>query len=303
MSNIILGMMRINEISAGQLKELFAVAREAGINTFDHADSYVNTPHECEHIFGSVLQLTSSEREEIVLQSKVGIRKNDDGSNGYFDFSRHHIIQSATDSVRALGTDYLDLLLLHRTDTLVEPDEVADAFDYLHSSGLVRNFGVSNHAPQQIELLKSVVRQPLKVDQVQLSVAHASLVSSGLAMNMAGLGQSASRDNGLLDYSRLNGVTLQAWSPFQTGFFGGPFVGDQVNYGPLNEELNRLSDKYGVTPSGMAVAWITRHPANIQVVLGTTNPRRVIDSAAGSDIPLTRQEWYGIFVAAGHTLP
>jgi predicted oxidoreductase len=284
-------------------RALFAAARDVGINTFDHADSYVNSPHECEELFGSTLQLTSSQREEIVLQSKVGIRKKTDGSNGYFDFSKEHIIESATASVRALRTDRLDVLLLHRPDALVEPDEVAEAFEYLHSGGLVRHFGVSNHAPQQIELLRGSIRQPLKFNQVQLSVAHASLLSAGLAVNMAGLEQSASRDNGLMDYARLQGITLQAWSPFQAGFFGGPFIGDRSNFGALNDELDALAALYGVTPSAIAVAWITRHPANMQVVLGTTNPQRVIDSAAGSDIRLSRPQWYDIFVAAGHTLP
>jgi predicted oxidoreductase len=157
--------------------------------------------------------------------------------------------------------------------------------------------------PQQIELLRGSIRQPLKFNQVQLSVAHASVLSAGLAVNMAGLEQSASRDNGLMDYARLQGITLQAWSPFQAGLFGGPFIGDRSTFGALNDELDALAALYGVTPSAIAVAWITRHPANMQVVLGTTNPQRVIGSAAGSDIPLSRPQWYDIFVAAGHTLP
>jgi predicted oxidoreductase len=195
------------------------------------------------------------------------------------------------------------VLLLHRPDTLVEPDDVASAFDALHAAGKVRHFGVSNHTPGQIELLKSAVTQPLMADQVQLSVTHASLLAAGIAANMAGLDQSIDRDNGLLDYARLHGITLQAWSPFQKGFFDGVFLGDREHYAELNDVLDELAAEYDVTPTGIATAWITRHPARIQVVLGTTTPSRVAESAAGSDIELDREQWYRIFRAAGHTLP
>ena len=202
-----------------------------------------------------------------------------------------------------MRTDYLDLLLLHRPDTLVEPEEVAEAFEQLVAAGKVRHFGVSNHTPGQIELLKSAVKQPLVANQVQLSITHAPLFAQGVAANMAGLEQSVSRDIGLLDYSRLNNMMLQAWSPFQKGFFDGVFLGDRENFAELNDAIDALAKQYGVTPTGIAVAWITRHPANIQVVLGTTNPGRVKDSAAGSDVTLTREEWYRLYRAAGLVLP
>lgn len=195
------------------------------------------------------------------------------------------------------------MLLLHRPDTLVEPEEVADAFETLHKAGKVKHFGVSNHTPGQIELLKTAVTQPLLFNQVQLSITHANLIAQGVAANMAGLDQSISRDVGLLDYSRLNGMMLQAWSPFQKGFFDGVFIGDRKDFAELNDELDELAAKYGVTPTGIAVAWITRHPANIQVVLGTTKAARVRESVAGSDVDLTREEWYRLFRAAGNKVP
>ncbi|WP_338703200.1 aldo/keto reductase [Streptomyces sp. Q6] len=296
-SNVILGLMRIAELPDKDIRALYDSARDAGINTFDHADIYGPERHACEERFGQAVELTAAERESIVIQSKVGIR------SGYFDFSHEHIVRTVDESLAALRTDYLDLLLLHRPDTLVEPEEVAAAFDALHAAGKVVNFGVSNHTPGQIELLKTAVRQPLVANQVQLSITHCPLIASGVAANMAGLDQSVSRDNGLLDYSRLKGMTLQAWSPFQKGFFDGVFIGDLDNYRELNAVLDELAAKYDVTPTGIAVAWITRHPAHMQVVLGTTNPGRVAESAAGSDIPLTREEWYRLFRAAGHTLP
>ncbi|MGO7836713.1 aldo/keto reductase [Rhizobium johnstonii] len=296
-SSIILGMMRIANMSNGEIQQLVGSARDAGVTYIDHADIYGGAPHRCEARFGEAISLTAAERQKLVIQSKVGIRK------GFFDFSAEHILASVDQSLAALKTDYLDVLLLHRPDTLVEPEEVAAAFDTLNSAGKVRHFGVSNHTPGQVELLKTAVTQPLIVNQVQLSITHAPLIASGVAANMAGLDQSIHRDNGLLDYSRINGMMLQAWSPFQKGFFDGVFLGDRENFGDLNDAIDELAKAYGATPTGIAVAWITRHPAKIQVVLGTTKPERVVEAAAGSDVTLTREEWYRLFKAAGHVLP
>lgn len=295
--NIILGLMRIADLDDAEIRTLVGGARDLGVTYFDHAPVYGAEMHGCEARFGDAMRLTGTERAAVTLQSKVGI------APGYFDFSRAHILESVDRSLAALRTDYLDTLLLHRPDTLVEPEEVAAAFDELHSAGKVRYFGVSNHTPGQIELLRRYVRQPLSINQVQLSITHAPLIASGIAANMAGLEQSISRDNGLLDYSRLHDMTLQAWSPFQKGFFDGTFLGDRENFGPLNTVLDELAEKYGVTPTGIATAWITRHPAAMQVVLGTTRLSRVAEAVAGSDLPLTRPEWYRLFTSAGHTLP
>lgn len=297
LSSVVLGLMRIRNMSNAEIATLVATAMDAGINVFDHADIYGGERHLCEKRFGEAVSFTPAERDTVFIQSKAGIRP------GFFDFSEEHILRSVDGSLAALKTDYLDILLLHRPDTLVEPEEVASAFDKLHAAGKVRHFGVSNQTPGQIELLKTAVKQPLVANQVQLSITHAPLFAQGVAANMAGLDQSISRDNGLLDYSRINRMTLQAWSPFQKGFFDGVFLGDRENFAELNDAIDALAEKYGVTPTGIAVAWITRHPANIQVVLGTTNPTRVKDSAAGSSVPLTREEWYRLFRTAGHKLP
>ncbi len=295
-SNVILGLMRISQLDDQAIRALVGTARDAGINFFDHADVY-GGDHACERRFGDAVTFTPAERGSVIIQSKVGIR------NGFWDFSKEHILSSVDKTLAALRTDYLDSLLLHRPDTLVEPDEVAAAFDALQASGKVRNFGVSNQTPGQVELLKRSVTRPLVFNQVQLSITHSPLIAAGISANMAALDQSIDRDNGILDYSRLNDITLQAWSPFQKGFFDGVFIGDRENYGPLNDALDEIASAHGVTPTGIAVAWITRHPANMQVVLGTTKPERVIESAAGSDIPLSREEWYRLFTAAGHILP
>ncbi|UVY85132.1 aldo/keto reductase [Brachybacterium sp. NBEC-018] len=296
--NVVLGLMRIQDKSDDEVRTLVRTARDAGIDFFDHADVYGSSTHGCERRFAEAMRLTPSEREQITLQTKTGIRH----PGPYFDFSAEHIVESVEESLAALGTDYLDILLLHRPDALVEPEEVADAFDRLHEAGKVRSFGVSNHTPRQIDLLRKHVRQPIVANQVQLSITHAPLIAQGVAANMQGLDQSISRDDGLVDHARLHDITLQAWSPFQAGFFDGPFLGSE-KYPELNAVLDRLAQQYDVTTTAIAVAWITRHPANMQVVLGTTTPQRVTDSAAGSDLPLTRAEWYEILRAAGYTVP
>jgi predicted oxidoreductase len=297
-SNIIVGLMRIEPLSTAEIQELVGTARDAGVTMFDHADVYGDALHGCEQRWGEAISLTDAERESMIIQSKVGIQKA-----GYFDFSKEHILENVDGSLKALNTPYLDVLLLHRPDALVEPDEVAEAFDILESSGKVRNFGVSNHTPLQVELLKKSVKQPLAFNQVQLSITHAPLIAAGVAANMQGLDQSIDRDNGILDYSRINDITLQAWSPFQKGFFDGVFLGDREAFPELNDVLDELAAKYGVTPTGIAIAWITRHPANLQVVLGTTKPQRVLDSVAGSDLPLSREDWYRLYTAAGYIAP
>lgn len=297
-SNVVLGLMRIQDKSDQEVRELLATARDAGITMLDHAAVYGSQMHGCERRFAEAMRLTSSQREELVIQTKCGIVP--DGP--YFDFSYEEIVRSADDSLTALGTDYLDVLLLHRPDALVEPEEVARAFDELHEAGKVRAFGVSNHTPGQIELLRKHVRQPLVANQLQLSITHANLVAQGVAANMNGLDQSVDRDNGTLDYCRLHDITVQAWSPFQAQFFDGVFLGDE-RYAELNAVIDDLAKKYDVDPIAIAVAWITRHPADMQVVVGTTTPERVAAAAKGSDLGLTRPEWYELFRAAGHMVP
>ncbi|MEN0023434.1 MAG: aldo/keto reductase [Microbacterium sp.] len=296
---VVAGMMRINDKSDAQIRELYDAARGSGIDFFDHADIYGGSMHFCEERFASALGLSPSERDEIVLQTKCGIVPK----QGMFDFSYEHIVQQVDGSLAALGTDRIDVLLLHRPDALVEPDEVARAFDELESSGKVRAFGVSNHTPRQIDLLRTAVSQPLVANQLQLSITHAPIIAQPIAANMAGEEQSVVRDGGgIVEYCRINGITIQAWSPFQGGFFTGVFLGDP-EYAELNAVIDRLAAAYGVEPIAIATAWITRHPAKMQVVLGTTTPQRVRDAAAGADVELTRAEWYELFRAAGHVLP
>ncbi|KAB8169768.1 aldo/keto reductase family oxidoreductase [Streptomyces sp. 3MP-14] len=295
--NVALGLMRIGEKSDDEIRTLVRAARDAGVDFFDHADIYGGAPHHCEARFADALRLSPSERAEVTIQTKAGIVP----SGPHYDFSYEHLVSSVEGSLRALRTDYLDVLLLHRPDALVEPEEVARAFDHLESSGKVRAFGVSNHTPRQIDLLRTAVRQPLVANQLRLSLVHAPIVAQGVAANMAGHEQATVVDGGgVLDYCRLNGITVQTWGSFQG--HGRVFLGSP-EHPELNAVIDRLADRYAVTPTAIATAWITRHPANMQVVLGTTTPTRVADAVAGSNLPLERAEWYELFRAAGHHIP
>ncbi|MCI1858321.1 MAG: aldo/keto reductase [Sporolactobacillus sp.] len=291
---VIQGLMRIQDLSETDVERLIETDLENGVTYFDIADIYSNG--ECETLFGKVLAARPDLKDKITLQTKCGIvRKN---GYTYFNFSKQHIIEAVNGSLRRLQTDHVDYLLLHRPDALMEPAEVAAAFDELHTAGKVLHFGVSNQNPGQMELLKRAIRQPLEINQLQFSIKATSMVDEGLYVNTTFAGATV-RDGGILDYCRLNNVKIQAWSPFQCGFFQGVFL-NNPKFPELNKKIDEIAKKYDVTSNAVAVAWILRHPAKMQVVLGTTNPKRVSASAAGADITLTRDEWYEIYQAAGN---
>lgn len=290
---IAVGCMRINSLDKAGAKRFVHRALELGANFFDHADIYGNGS--CEEIFAEAIGMSDDIREKVILQSKCGIRK------GMYDFSKEHILEAVDGSLKRLRTDYLDILLLHRPDALVEPEEVAEAFDILKSAGKVRYFGVSNHQPMQIELLKKAVKQPLIANQLQLSLTNATMISTGINVNMEN-DSALHRDGSVLDYCRLHDITIQAWSPFQYGFFEGVFLGNE-KFPELNEKIDEVAEKYNVSNTTIALAWLLRHPAHIQPITGTMNLKRLQDCCSASQIRLTREEWYELYRAAGNVLP
>lgn len=292
-SQIALGCMRMSGLDDIGVDAIVDCAIENGINFFDHADIYGGG--RSEELFGSYLKRHKNARDKIFIQTKCSIRP------GYYDFSKEHILSSVDASLSRLGTDYVDVLLLHRPDTLMEPEEVAEAFDSLESSGKVRRFGVSNHNLYQIELLKTAVRQPLIINQLQFSVTESGMVTSGINVNMKNE-ESVMHDGAILEYSRIKNITIQTWSPFQHGFFGGNFV-DNPDFPELNKKLEEIGNLYNISKTATAAAWILRHPANMQLIAGTMNPAHLSDICAAADITLTRSQWYDIYRAAGHTLP
>ncbi|MCL2788657.1 MAG: aldo/keto reductase [Micrococcales bacterium] len=299
-SAIVLGMMRICDKTDAEIRDLVAAGLDRGVTMIDHADIYGPEYHESERRFAQAMRWTSSQREKVLIQSKCAIVRED---GPYLDFSEARIRYAVEGSLKALDTDYLDVLLLHRPDALMEPEEVAAAFTALEAEGKVRHFGVSNHTIGQIKLLRQAVTQPLVANQLQLSLTHAPMIAQGLAMNMQEVPQAVDRGSSVLDYCQLEGITVQAWSPLQAGFFTGTFLGDREQYRELNEALDDIAAEYGVDPIAIATAWITRHPAGIQFVTGTTNPKRVAASCEGSDIVLTRAQWYRLYRAAGYLIP
>ncbi|MFD2922262.1 aldo/keto reductase [Halobacillus naozhouensis] len=290
---ISLGCMRIHELGKKEAAYVIENAMDAGVDLFDHADIYGKG--KSEEVFSEAIDMNDDVRENMKLQTKCGIRK------GFFDFSKEHILESVEGSLRRLKTDYVDSLLLHRPDALMEPEEVAEAFSILKESGKVRHFGVSNQNPMQIELLQKYLDEDLIVNQMQLSVVHTPMIDAGFNVNMSH-DPAIVRDSNVLDYCRLNDITVQAWSPFQHGMIEGPFVGNK-QFPEVNAKLQELAEKKDVTDSAIAIAWILRHPAKIQPVVGTMNPERLRDIVKASDIELTREEWYELYRAAGNELP
>lgn len=292
-SEISLGCMSMVNLNTKEAANMIDRSIDAGINFFDHADIY--GAGKSEEIFAEALKRTGKSRDDIIIQSKTGIRK------GYYDFSKEHILKSAEESLTRLQTDYLDVYLLHRPDALCEPEEVAEAFIALKESGKVRHFGVSNHNPMQIELLKKYLPFDLIVNQLQLSVMHTGMIDAGIQVNTLH-DNGINRDGSILDYSRLNDMTIQAWSPFRYGNFEGLFI-DNDDFKELNEKLQEIGDKYGVNKSAVAVAWILRHPARIQTIVGTMKPERLNGIVKASGIELSREDWYDIYRTAGNPLP
>ncbi|BET04840.1 aldo/keto reductase family oxidoreductase [Streptococcus mitis] len=296
LSEIVLGMMRIEDKSVKEVEELVETALSVGINAFDLADIYGRG--RCEELLGLVLKNRPDLREEMWIQSKCGIRIEE---FTYFDFSKNYIIKSVDGILQRLKIDHLDSLLLHRPDALMESDQVAEAFDLLYKQGKVRDFGVSNQNPMMMELLKKDVKQPLAVNQLQLSAAFTPGFESGFHVNMED-SQAAMRDGSIFEYCKLHDVVIQAWSVLQFGYFKGNFVGNE-KFQALNQVLDRLAIKYGVTSSTIAISWILRYPAKMQAVVGTTNPKHLREVSQAANFSLTRKEWYEIYLAAGNNLP
>lgn len=291
---IITGCMRLADFDKQQMNHFIHTSMELGINFFDHADIYGDG--RSEEIFGKAMKDDASlHREDMLIQSKCGIKK------GYYDLSKNNILDSVDNILKRLQTEYLDFLLLHRPDALVEPEEVANAFDILKKNGKVRHFGVSNHKPMQIELLQKYVEQPLVINQMQFSIPVSNMVANGMEVNMETPG-AADRDGSVLDYCRLHDITIQAWSPFQMPGWKGCFLGAK-EYSDLNQKIQELAEKYHVSETTIATSWILRHPAKMQVIAGTTSEDRLKEIAQACSIELNREEWYQLYLAAGHPLP
>lgn len=296
LSEIVLGMMRIKDKSVKEVEELVETALSVGINAFDLADIYGRG--RCEELLGLVLKNRPDLREKMWIQSKCGIRIEE---FTYFDFSKDYIIKSVDGILQRLKIDHLDSLLLHRPDALMESDQVAEAFNLLYKQGKVRDFGVSNQNPMMMELLKKDVKQPLAVNQLQLSAAFTPGFESAFHVNMED-SQAAMRDGSIFEYCQLHDVVIQAWSVLQFGYFKGNFVGNE-KFQALNQVLDRLAIKYGVTSSTIAISWILRYPAKMQAVVSTTNPKHLREVSQAANFSLTRKEWYEIYLAAGNNLP
>lgn len=296
-SQLALGCMRMRRYSLEEVTRVLSSAQDIGINFFDHADVYGHG--ESEVRFAQGIRAANISRDKIFIQSKCGIQR--ENGDYYFDFSKEHILQAVEGSLKRLETDYLDVLLLHRPDALVEPEEVAEAFEQLYREGKVLNFGVSNHNTNQIELLQKFCQQPLVINQLEFGPAHTPMLDAGLNVN-AQNERGIVRDGGILDYCRLHEITVQPWSPFQVDLVEGLFM-NHPKYQELTATITRLAEEYHVPFEALVIAWIIRHPANMQPIIGSMNPKRIEAMAAAFDIELSRQEWYQVYKSAGNPLP
>ncbi|MDR2571014.1 MAG: aldo/keto reductase [Oscillospiraceae bacterium] len=292
---IALGCMRISSMSVPAIEKLVGAALDGGIDFFDHADIYGGG--ESESLFSRAVKNAGIPRDKMLIQTKCGIR------DGMFDFSEEHIITSLEKSLKRLDMDYVDVFLLHRPDTLMEPEEVAGAFGKLHKSGKVRAFGVSNHNSGQIRLLGKYLKDELAitVNQLQFSPTNTGMIDSGLNVNMENP-PSVDHDGSILEFCRYEDIVIQAWSPFQYGFFEGVFLGSD-KYPKLNDVINDLAAQKNITPEAVVIAWILRHPAKMQAIPGSTNIERVKGICAALSCDISRREWYDIYCAAGNVLP
>ena len=295
-SVIVQGCMRMPALSKEKAAEVIRTSYDCGVNFFDHATCYGNG--EAETRFSEAFPLTGLRREDIYIQSKCGLCFD----RNEFDWTKENILESTDGILRRLGVDYIDTLLLHRPDVLFDPEEVAEAFDILESSGKVRWFGVSNLMPMQTELLRKYVKQPLVINQLQLSLEQSQLIDQALYMNNKTTDFSINRDGSALDYCRLNDITIQAWSPLQFGMFGGTFI-DNKDFPELNKVLGKLAEREGVSKAAIAIAWILRHPAKMQAIIGSMNPAHIKDTCAAADVKLSHHDWYELYLAAGKFLP
>ena len=291
--NLGLGCMRLGNLTTEEAEKLISFALDNGITFFDHADIYGS--RKCETLFGEVLKRNPNFRKQMIIQSKCGICK------GYYDLSKEYIIKQVEESIRLLNCEYLDILLLHRPDVLVDYDEVNEAFNYLYDKGLVKEFGVSNMNPIQIELYNKKLDHKIKYNQVQFSLIHSHMISESLFVNMSEV-ESAMRSGTLIEYSMLKDISLQAWSPLMASWDDGTFI-DNPKYEQLNKKLEEVASKYNVTKNCIAISWILRHPANILPIVGTTSIVHLKEMIKAIDIKLTREEWYGLYLSSNHILP
>ena len=294
----------LSESTCREALQIIRTALDEGINLYDHADIYCRG--KAEEAFGTLWQQLPALRGDIIIQSKCGIRFSGSPTKAdpqRFDFSYEHIVRSVEGSLKRLNTDYLDVLLLHRPDPLVEPGEVARAFDDLCAAGKVRWFGVSNHTAAQLDLLRQYVRQPIVANQVAFNLIHTHMLNEGIVFNQDN--PLLSRNEGTLEYCRKHNITLQAWGSLAWGQLTGREVENPPEKITKTAALvSAMAQEKGVSGEAILTAWILRHPANIQAVIGTTNLSRIRACCQADTITLTREEWYRLFNSGrGEALP
>ena len=287
-SKIAYGCMRLGGKSKEDAKSAVLTALDFGVNFFDNADIYHDGVSE--EYFGEAIK--GIDRESIFIQSKCGIRK------GFYDFSKKHIVSSVEGSLKRIGIDYLDVLCLHRPDVLMKGEEVAEAFENLCSRGLVKNFGVSNFNPMQVEYLKKYTEFPLVANQLQLGLFHTGMIDSWMCANMNN-SFATDKDGSVLPYSMLNDMVIQAWGPMRSD--NGIFTEDNAVADKM-PALQKWADKYNLSKDALAIAFINQLDI-VQPIIGTTNVDRIKDQLSSADAEIEKSDWYHIYTEMGNLVP
>ena len=287
-----------------QAAAVIDAAQGIGIGLFDHADIYRNGKSEA--VFGEVLARSQGLREKITLQTKCGIRLGERGLQTHYDLSREAILERVNESLKRLQTDYVDVLLLHRPDPLMDPREVADAVGQLMAEGKVRQLGVSNMSAAQIAFLQDALETPIVANQLEMSLLRSDWLEGTVLVNHpADAGYSF--PHGTLEYCMSKGIELQAYGSLAQGRYTGARSGDlSPAESATATMLEDLAGVHGTTPESVLLAWLMKHPARISPVVGTTNPARISACADAAAVAgkMTRAQWYGLWTTArGSNLP
>ncbi|MCF3137852.1 aldo/keto reductase [Paenarthrobacter sp. AR 02] len=287
-----------------QAAAVIDAARGIGVELFDHADIYRSGKSEA--VFGEVLSRSQGLRENIQLQTKCGIRLGERGLDTHYDLSREAILERVNGSLKRLQTDYVDLLLLHRPDPLMDPHEVAAAVGQLMAEGKVRQLGVSNMSGAQIAFLQDELETPIVANQLEMSLLRRDWVESTVLVNHPE-GSGYSFPHGTVEYCVANGVELQAYGSLAQGrYTGAPSAEFSPAESATADKLAQLAAGKNTTPESVLLGWLMKHPAGISPVVGTTNPARIQACADSASVAagMSRAEWYGLWVSArGNNIP
>ena len=293
----------LTESAIAEGTKAIQTAFDCGIRTFDFANIYQKG--KSEEVFGLYLENNEGLREKLFLQSKVGIELYDDPFKNRYNFSKEHIIEEVEAILKRLKTDYLDCLILHRFDPLMDQQELSEAIQEMKVRGLFKSLGVSNMSHHQIKIIEKITKEKITVNQLEMSLKKRDWLEGSVMFNHGGY-QSLDFPVGTIEYCQLNGIELQAWSSLGQGIYSGRPLKEPIDESVKKTRtlVKKLAQEKNVSKESIVIAWLLKHPSKIRPVIGSTNEKRIKNIAESTNVKLTREEWYDLFVSArGNVLP